>query len=78
MGSRIIEDLGEVINWRVTLSPHLSQNGVFPAIDIHRSGTLRSERLRTPEQTSAAQSFVATLTDNALENAKNLIDLTKQ
>ena len=40
-----LEDLEEVVNWQVHLSREIANRGITPAIDIRKSGTLRSERL---------------------------------
>ncbi|MFT7520053.1 MAG: transcription termination factor Rho [Kiritimatiellia bacterium] len=69
----LLEDLDEVVNWTCVLSREVANRGIRPPIDVHRSATLRSERLITNDERTALEQFRATLTGDSVEDATNLL-----
>jgi len=69
----LLDDLRDVVNWELTLARDLADRGVRPPIDVHRSGTLREERLLDAEEVEARRQWRAGLTGDALEDAESLL-----
>lgn len=73
LDAALIDDLREVVNWEVTLSPALAARGLRPAIDVQSSGTRRAERLLTDDEHAAWLQWRKTLTGDALEDGHALL-----
>ena len=69
----LLEDLAEVVNWRLTLSRDLADRGVVPAIDVHASHALRPERLLEPDAHEARQQWRRSCSGDPLEDGAALI-----
>lgn len=69
----LYDDLREVANWELTLSRELADRGVRPAVDVHRSGTRREERLLEPDELEHRAHWRATLTGDVLEDGATLV-----
>jgi len=74
MGSALLDDLQDVVNWRLTLTRAIAEHEVMPPIDIHRSGTLREERMiQAKEEKARRVNWRAKHQGDAVEDARNLI-----
>ncbi len=69
----LAEDLREVVNWELTLSRPAAEAGLFPAIDVARSGALRPERLRTAEEAATWEALAATFTGDVVADATRVL-----
>ena len=72
-----MEDLEEVVNWELHLTREVADRGIRPAVHIHRSGTLRSERLLEESDLATREKWRSTLTGDAIEDAASLQSLAE-
>ena len=73
MDASLLDDLRDVVNWELTLSRDLADRGLRPPIDIHRSGTLREERLLSEDEIERRRTWRRELTGEPLEDAEKLL-----
>lgn len=83
MGSRmdeiIFEEFKGTGNMELQLDRNLSERGIFPAVNIFKSGTRQESRLLTKEEYRASFSvrkFIAN--GNVVENTENLLDMMRK
>jgi transcription termination factor Rho len=69
----LLDDLRDVVNWEVTLSRDVAARGVFPAIDVHHSGTRRVERLMDSASLEALTAWRQGLSGDPVEDAHALV-----
>lgn len=69
----LLDDLRDVVNWEVTLCRELADRGVRPAIDVHRSGTRRPERMLSDEEIEHRARWRAALTGDTLKDGVALV-----
>jgi transcription termination factor Rho len=77
-GVTLLDDLEEVVNWEVHLSRDLADRGISPAIEVSRSGTLRSERLLDNNEMKKRKAWRESLTGDSLEDATSLLGMIDQ
>jgi len=78
MDRTLLDDLRDVVNWELTLTRDLSDRGLRPAVDVHRSGTLREERLIDQAEMERRRAWRAGWTGDALEDATLLLEEARQ
>ena len=71
-GRVLIDDLQEVVNWELHLSRELADAGLRPAVDIHRSGNLREERLLESREVEERERWRASLKGDPMEDGASL------
>ncbi|GAA2620030.1 caspase family protein [Actinomadura fulvescens] len=75
-----IEELKDAANLELHLTSDLAGEGLFPAIDVHASGTRNEDLLISPEELKALRGLRASLRDkspqSALEDLARRIQLT--
>ena len=73
----LLDDLGDGANWWLTLHDDVAARGLRPAIDLQRSGTLRSERLLGDVEAEARATWRRGLTGDVVSDAERLVELAK-
>ena len=74
MGSALLDDLQDVVNWRLALTREIAEHEITPPIDIHQSGTLREERMiQTEDEKNLRAKWRAEQQGDAIEDARKLI-----
>ena len=74
MGAALLEDLQDVVNWRLTLTRVIADNEITPPIDIHQSGTLREERMiQSDDEKARRETWRSEQQGDAVEDARKLI-----
>jgi transcription termination factor Rho len=69
----LLDDLRDVVNWEVVLSRDLADRGIRPAIDPHRSGTRRQERLLSPAEIDRRHQFRQEMSGDLVDDALKLL-----
>ena len=79
MDQVIFEEFKGTGNMEIYLSREISNQRIFPAIDIARSGTRKRELLVSPEELIATDKLRRSLLERgAVEGAKDLVDLLRK
>jgi len=71
----LLSELRGVVNWELTLSTEVADRGIRPPIDVHRSGTLRAERLITDNDERVVRARLrASFLGQAASDARALLE----
>ena len=71
--SALCAEMEDIVNWQVHLSAEVAAQCIHPAIDIARSGTLRSERMLDEQDLQKRQKWRASLTNDKISDAQSLL-----
>lgn len=66
-------EMDDIVNWQVSLSTEVAAQCIHPAIDVSRSGTLRSEQMLDEQEIQKRQKWRATLKNDKVLDAQSLL-----